>query len=233
LVQLVGPGGAGKTTIGARLAERLAIRFIDLDAEFVGRHGDISAYLDSHGYHAYAARNVALYSDLVAGVTQPTVVALSSGFMTYPDVHPAYLARREQIASSPSTFVLLPSVDVETCVAETVRRQLGRPFARPAKREEKVIRERFPLYMRLPCCRIETMRSIETVVTELATMLGLRTNRCTTDALGVCAMMSTGRSIHLPRFAVTNDHANSRLARGDQGLDRNSGVRRRHGLLRL
>jgi shikimate kinase len=172
MIQLIGPGGAGKTTIGARLAERLAIRFIDLDAEFVNRHGNISAHLDSHGYQAYAARNVGLYSDLVNGLTRPAVVALSSGFMTYPDdIHPAYLARRQRIASSPSTFVLLPSVDVETCVAETVRRQLERPFARTAKREEQVIRERFPLYMRLPSRKIETLPSIETVVAELVSVL--------------------------------------------------------------
>jgi len=172
MIQLIGPGGAGKTTIGARLAERLAIRFIDLDAEFVNRHGNISTHLDSHGYQAYAARNVGLYSDLVDGATRPAVVALSSGFMTYPDdIHPAYLARRQRIASSPSTFVLLPSIDVETCVAETVRRQLERPFARPAKREEQVIRERFALYMGLPRRKIETMTAIETVVTELATVL--------------------------------------------------------------
>jgi len=170
MIQLIGPGGAGKTTIGAQLAQRLAIRFMDLDAEFVNKHGDISTHLDAHGYRAYAARNVGLYLDLVDAGTRPDVVALSSGFMTYPDdIHPAYLARRQRIASSPSTFVLLPSVDVETCVAETVRRQLARPFARPATREEQVIRERFPLYMRLPSRKIETMQSIETVVTELAT----------------------------------------------------------------
>jgi shikimate kinase len=172
MIQLIGPGGAGKSTIGARLAEQLAIRFIDLDAEFVTRHGNISAYLDSHGYEAYAARNVGLYSDLVDDAPRPAVMALSSGFMTYADdIHPAYLARRQRLASSPSTFVLIPSVDLETCVAETVRRQLERPFARPAPREEEVIRERFPLYMRLPSCKIETMPSIETVVAELVSLL--------------------------------------------------------------
>ena len=65
MVQLVGPGGAGKTTIGAALAQRLGARFGDLDAEFTARHGDISAYLDAHGYEAYAAQNVGVYLDLV------------------------------------------------------------------------------------------------------------------------------------------------------------------------
>jgi len=86
MIQLIGPGGAGKTTTGAALGKRLGVRFIDLDAEFTATYGDISAYLGTHGYAAYAERNVRLYSDLVGGPERPDVVALSSGFMTYqPD----------------------------------------------------------------------------------------------------------------------------------------------------
>lgn len=168
MIQLVGPAGAGKTTVGAALAERLVARFVDLDAEFAARHGDISTYLASHGYEAYAERNMGRYLDLVWGPVRPDIVALSSGFMTYRDhVHPDYLAVRLRIASSPSTFVLLPSPDVETCVNEIVRRQLRRPFARSAEREEQVIRERFPVYLALPARKIFTMQPIEAVVAEL------------------------------------------------------------------
>ena len=172
MIHFIGPGGAGKTTIGSALAQRLALRFVDLDAEFAARYGNISVYLDGHTYEAYAERNVGLYSDLVGGPNQPDIVALSSGFMTYPDdIHPAYLAWRQRIASSPLTFVLLPSLDVEVCVAETVRRQLGRPFARSAEREEQVIRERFPIYLGQPARKVETMQPLDTVATELVTAL--------------------------------------------------------------
>ena len=165
MIELVGPGGAGKTTIGAALAEQLAVRFVDLDAEFASRHGDISAYLAGHGYEAYARENVRLYLDVVAGHVPPGVVALSSGFMTYRDhIHRDYFTVRQRIASSPSTFVLLPSTHVETCVQEVVRRQLRRPFARSAAREEHVIRERFPIYFGLPARKVETMQPIEAVV---------------------------------------------------------------------
>lgn len=67
MVQLIGPGGAGKTTIGTLLAERLGARFVDLDAEFAARHGNILAYLDAHGYEAYAEQNVGSYLNLIAG----------------------------------------------------------------------------------------------------------------------------------------------------------------------
>jgi shikimate kinase len=158
MIRLIGPGGAGKTTIGAALAERVGARFVDLDAEFTSRHGDISAYLDEHGYAVYASQNVDLFLDLRDGPNQPDIVALSSGFMTYDDeVHPAYPLLRRRVASSPSTFVLLPSLQFETCVKETVRRQLGRPFARSAEREEHVIRARLPIYLGLPCRRVVTI----------------------------------------------------------------------------
>lgn len=172
MIQLVGPGGAGKTTIGAALAERLGVRFVDLDAEFAARHGNISTYLDAHGYEVYAEQNVGLYVDLVGGPVRLDILTLSSGFMTYSDrIHPDYLALRQQVASSPSTFVLLPSVDFEACVGEIVRRQLRRPFARSAEREEQVIRERFFIYFELPAHKVQTMQPVEAVVVELIAAL--------------------------------------------------------------
>ena len=93
--------------------------------------------------------------------------------MTYADgIHPAYAECRQRIASNPLTCVLLPSLDLEVCVAETVRRQRARPFARSAEREEQVIRARFPVYLGLPARKIETMPPIDLVVTELVTALG-------------------------------------------------------------
>lgn len=170
VIHLIGPGGAGKSTVGRSLAKRLGIAFIDLDDEFRDRAGDISAYLAAHGYEAYAAENVRAY--LETSVNREAVFALSSGFMTYPgDVHPAYRELRSSLATSATTFVLLPSLDIESCVRETVRRQLARPFARSAAREENVIRERFVLYSRLPARKVETSDTIDAVVDSLLTLV--------------------------------------------------------------
>lgn len=88
--------------------------------------------------------------------------------MTYrDDILPGYHRCRQRIASSGSTFVLLPSLDLETCVAETVRRQVRRPFARTPEREEHAIRTRFPTYAGLPARKVETMRPVDAVVAEL------------------------------------------------------------------
>ena len=172
MIQLIGPGGAGKSTAGAALAARLRCRFRDLDREFERRRGDIDAFIDAHGYEAYARENVSVYLELAPHLPG-SVLALSSGFMVYPpSVHPAYAELTEAIARSRATVVLLPSLDREACVAETVRRQLGRPFARRgAVREEAVIRDRFDRYRELPAIKVETMRPVPEVVTAVLARL--------------------------------------------------------------
>ncbi|HEX7780036.1 MAG TPA: shikimate kinase [Vicinamibacterales bacterium] len=165
---LIGPGGAGKSTVGALIGPRLGIPFVDLDQCFRTRSGDIGAYIDRVGYHGYARENVETYESLLHDGSGPFVAALSSGFMTYPaDIHPGYARLRHRIEESPTTFVLIPSRDSETCVAETVRRQLARPFARSAATEEAVIRERFPIYVGLRARKIETMGSLDEIVNEI------------------------------------------------------------------
>jgi shikimate kinase len=182
VIHLAGPGGAGKTTTGALLAERLGASFVDLDAEFSVRDGDISAYLDTYGYDAYAKQNVGIYSTLIGTTGTRGVVALSSGFMTYePALHPCYAQWRDAIASSDTTFVLLPSLDLETCVAEVVRRQVGRSFARTRDREERIIRTRFAIYAGLPATKVETMRPVDAVVADILSLLRWSTRRV--DAL--------------------------------------------------
>jgi len=172
MILLVGPGGAGKTTAGTALADRLGARFADLDAAFMARHGDISAFIGAHGYAAYAAHNVGCYLALRNSANPPGVMALSSGFMAYHHgIHPAYAAVCQQVACSSHTFVLLPSLDLETCVAEIVRRQLQRPFARTPQREEHVIRSRFSVYAGLPAHTVMTQQPVAAVVDAILALL--------------------------------------------------------------
>ena len=168
MIQVAGPGGAGKTTVGSSLATRLGVAFVDLDEQFAAAAGDISAYLAAHGYKAYAGRNIQVFLDTIGAVREEIVMALSSGFMTYPDdAHPSYRTLHQDIIDSPSTVVLLPSFDYETCVAETVSRQLRRPFSRSAAREEQVIRARFSVYYGLPVKKFETKGPVDALVDDL------------------------------------------------------------------
>jgi shikimate kinase len=173
-IRLMGPGGAGKSTVGALLAKRLDVTFLDLDRHLANRVGDISEYIDRHGYDVYARENVETYCSLFRGEGRRGVVALSSGFMTYPpDIHPDYSRVRREVEEHPNTFVLLPSIDRDVCVAETVRRQIARPFGRSATEEEAVIRARFEIYMAMPVPKIETMRPIDATVAEIVAALSL------------------------------------------------------------
>lgn len=60
MIQLIGPGGAGKSTVGVALATRLGCPFRDLDREFKRRRTDITTFMGVHGYDAYARENVAV-----------------------------------------------------------------------------------------------------------------------------------------------------------------------------
>jgi len=163
-IHLIGPGGAGKSTVAPHLAALLERPVFDLDRAFEIARGDIDDFLRAHGYDAYAAANVETY--LAARPEGGAVAVLSSGFMLYPaDVHPAIRDLQRAIAAAPTTVLLLPSLDLETCVAETVRRQATRPLPhrRPAAREEAVIRERFARYRLLTSRVVITMQPVQDV----------------------------------------------------------------------
>src|SRR5204863_5245130 len=124
------------------------------------------------GYDTYARENVEAYCSLSRGGVRSDVMALSSGFMTYAiDTHPDYGRVRHEIETCAQTFVLLPSLDREVCVAETVRRQIARPFGRPPEREEAVIRERYEIYTALPMRKVETMRPTAAILDEILAAL--------------------------------------------------------------
>ena len=168
MIHLIGPGGAGKSTTGRIVAALLDWPFRDLDRLFEKGHGNIDDFIARQGYANYAAANVETYLQL--NTDGPGVLAVSSGFMTYPETtHARLSAIRSSLVIQSSTFVLLPSVDLETCVAETLRRQRARelPCPRSDNREEEVIRERFQVYVGLPVQVITTMRPATAVARDI------------------------------------------------------------------
>jgi shikimate kinase len=103
IIRVIGPGGAGKTTVGQALAARLGIGFVDLEEQFAVRARDISQFLSAHSYDVYAGRNVETYLEMLNSLQEAAVMALSSGFITYPDdVHRDYERLRRDILASPN-----------------------------------------------------------------------------------------------------------------------------------
>lgn len=145
---LIGPGGAGKSSVGSELALLLKRNLVDLDAEFRRRKGDISAFLASEGYQEYKTQNSIMAADIVAEAASPTVIVASSGFLTPDNPEPALKANRS-LTRACYSVCLLPSRDFARSVRVIVERQLTRPFARDRASEEAVIRRRYLVYAEL------------------------------------------------------------------------------------
>jgi hypothetical protein len=80
-----------------------------------------------------------VYLDTLRAFSDIAVLTLSSGFMTYAvDAHPDYGNICRDIVASPSTVVLLPSFNYETCVTETVDANCGGHSADPRSGRSKL-----------------------------------------------------------------------------------------------
>jgi shikimate kinase len=143
-VVFIGPMGAGKTTIGKRVAKLLAAPFLDSDTEFVKRHGPIAAFFDTHGEAAFRLQERVVVAESVA---TDAVVALGGGAVLDPDT-------RADLAGVP--VVLL------TTTAEAVANRIGngkRPLVRGGVADWTRIHEsRRAIYESLADLTIDTSR---------------------------------------------------------------------------
>lgn len=169
---LIGPGGAGKSTVGEKLAVRLGYVFVDLDAQFCERIANIREYLKSDGYEAYLEQNAALFDVLLAERRHQNVVfALSSGFLA-TDIRPDIVERnRQRVKECGRSILLMPSKDVDVACGCIVKRQLKRGFGLVRDNEEAKFRQRFTDYMAQGDIQIFAMASPEVIVHKIIAAL--------------------------------------------------------------
>lgn len=108
MIHLIGPGGAGKSTVAPHVAALLERPALDLDRAFEAERGNIDQFIEANGYSAYAGANVQTY----VGVRPESfgVVAVSSGFMVYPvAVHPAIARLQRTMVLAPVVLTLPPN----------------------------------------------------------------------------------------------------------------------------
>lgn len=136
---LVGPMGAGKTTIGKHLAGLLGLSFIDVDSEIETRAGaDIQWIFDMEGEAGFRERESKVLADLVAD-KQPKVIATGGGIVLSGDNRGILQA---------SGLVVYLSATFEQLVERT-KRDKTRPLLQVDDREaviKKLIETRSPLY---------------------------------------------------------------------------------------
>ena len=135
---LIGPMGAGKTSVGKRLAERFALAFADADRDIELRTGtSVSTIFDCEGEAGFRARERAALMDMLAG--EGLLVATGGGAVLDPDNRRLLRARG---------FVVWLQVGVDEQL-ERLARDRTRPLLQRDDRTE-VLRQmavqREPLY---------------------------------------------------------------------------------------
>jgi len=137
-VALVGLMGAGKTSIGRRLAQRLNLPFIDADAEIeAAAGGTIEDIFERHGEAVFRDGERRVIARLLE---QPTHV-LATGGGAFMDPSTRALLKAKSIT-------VWLKADLDLMLARVVRRN-NRPLLKagdPRAVLERLIAERYPVY---------------------------------------------------------------------------------------
>lgn len=145
---LVGPMGAGKSSIGRRLAARFGVVFVDVDHEIEVRTGArIATIFECEGEAGFRARERATLVEILAGSGQ--VIATGGGAVLDP-------ANRALLRSR--GFVVHMHADVDAQLARLTRDRT-RPLLAGDDRTEVLQRlavERAPLYADAAHLRFDT-----------------------------------------------------------------------------
>jgi shikimate kinase len=157
---LVGMMGAGKSTVGKRLATRLGCRFIDADRALEERLGvSVPTIFELEGEAGFREREAQLLADLLA----PSALVLATGGgVVLREANRRLLAER--------AWVVYLRAQASDLWART-RRDSSRPLlqgADPRARILTLLTERAPLYEAVAHCIVETGRQpVERVVEQI------------------------------------------------------------------
>ena len=145
---LVGPMGAGKTTIGKRLAKALKLKFIDADHELERRTGvTIATIFDIEGEAGFRLREQKLLDELTQ--LDEVILATGGGAVLNPQTRQALATRG---------FTVYLHAEPEELIART-RNDTHRPLLQAPDRAERlraIVAERHPLYEEVAHCSIDT-----------------------------------------------------------------------------
>ena len=156
---LIGPMGAGKSTVGRRVARRTGRPFVDTDARVAAEHGPIPELFAEHGEEAFRRWEA---EAAAAALSEPAaVVSLGGG---------AVLDAGTRRRLADADVVLLMST------AEAVLSRIstaGRPLlAADPSAWQRILDERLPLYRGLAAVTIDTSsRPMDAVVDEVLAWL--------------------------------------------------------------
>jgi len=168
-VILVGPMGAGKTTIGRHLATLLHKRFVDVDHEIEKRTGvTIPVIFEIEGEAGFRRRECAAIEELTQ--SRDMVLATGGGAVLQEE--------NRKLLKERGTVVYLQA-DIETLVERT-RRDRNRPLLQtedPRGKIEELLRQREPIYREVADVVVDTgQRAPTSVARDIATRLKALSN---------------------------------------------------------
>lgn len=150
LISLVGMMGAGKTTVGRRLARRLGWSFVDADREIEARLGvPVTTIFELEGEAGFRRRESELIEEL--SHRSATVLATGGGAVLDP-------ANRQALHGRSRVIYLRASVGD---LWHRLRRDTTRPLLRtddPRARIEALVTQRDPLYRETAHLTVDTGR---------------------------------------------------------------------------
>jgi len=146
---IIGPGGVGKSTCGAILANLLDYNFIDLDVEFCERVENVGTYINKYGYEKYCFENSKLFHDIMSQHLENFIFSLSSGFLVHEDIDHLTSKHKQTLKDEGVSILLLPSTSLDTSTGIVLKRQLSRGFGLKEDREKIKFTQRFPVYKNL------------------------------------------------------------------------------------
>ena len=167
---LVGPMGAGKTSIGRRLAERFDLPFADADREIETHTGaSVATIFDCEGEAGFRSRERALLAELLSGTGR--VIATGGGAVLDPGNRMLLRARG---------FVVHLHAEVPAQLARLARDRT-RPLLQREDREAVLHRlavERAPLYAEIADLRYDTSdQSCSDAASAVAQLLAVQWRR--------------------------------------------------------
>ncbi|MBK2125082.1 shikimate kinase AroK [Fangia hongkongensis] len=163
-VFLIGPVGAGKSTIGRQLSNELKLDFVDSDREIEQRCGvDIDWIFDIEGEEGFRRREQEVLSDLAK--RQGIVLATGGGAILLPE-------NRTLLSSRGKVVYLQASVEQQL---ERTAKDKKRPLLQVDDKEaqlKKLMAEREPLYREIADITIETSETtVRNVVQKITNLL--------------------------------------------------------------
>lgn len=163
IVVLTGPPGAGKSTVGAALAQRLGVEVVDTDEVVEQRAGvPVPLIFVDHGEQHFRELEKAAVADVVAA--HRGVVALGGGAILDPDTQRLLDGHRV--------------VFLDVSLRHAARRSgfdQGRPLLalNPRGQWLQLMADRRPIYERVAWLRVDTDdKPVEQIVDEIVAALG-------------------------------------------------------------